>query len=230
MKLMAWSLCSAAIATAAMAFCASPARAGLDFTDTATFAGGTVGVVTMVPGSTLIAPGFAGPAAVHLFVAPGIDPVSGFVDFSYSHPETNGGIVAAGYDTDHGSPAFTMVVQFGAISIAPGGRAFLENIFFSEPGSGFGPFNNVHLDLALLSNARVFIKIDPAQVAPGSRDLVNVVRLQFNFTQGTGVTTVDVRAVVNPEPGTVALFGLGLMGLVGAVGMRRRPRTRPKPA
>lgn len=58
-------------------------------------------------------------------------------------------------------------------------------------------------------------------------DWQNVEGLLITFTldnpSGTNVrTTINIDAVSNPEPGTIALFGLGLLGLGAAVRRRRR--------
>jgi len=62
----------------------------------------------------------------------------------------------------------------------------------------------------------------------GGFDWLNIEGLLITFTLtnpvGTGVrSTLQIDAVANPEPTTIALFGLGLLGL-GAVTRRRRRR------
>jgi hypothetical protein len=119
-----------------------------------------------------------------------------------------------------------MLVEFGTITIASvNGAALLQSIDFMEPGGGFGTIYNINQSLtAADSNRTMFIFIPTtsgAGIPLSERDLVQSVRLGFLTTGGAG-TSIQIRAVVNPEPGTLALFGLGLLGFAGLLRARRR--------
>lgn len=59
-------------------------------------------------------------------------------------------------------------------------------------------------------------------------DFTDVVGLRVTFQlDNPGTTnraTIKIDAIANPEPGTLALFGLGVLGLGGAIARRRRRR------
>lgn len=222
------SFLAALVAFAAGAVIAAPAQAGLDFTDTASSNGGTADFT--FTGSTAIAGGFRMSGAFNgaNFVtlsstnAPGtaIPPTSGVVDFTY----TGFYAVAGDYSQSPGNPAYTMVIDFGNIVFGSGNSsAILQRIEFREFGGGFSPnVYNINANLtAANSNSKFFILIPPASVPLVDRDLVQTVRLTFLMTGGSA-TSIGIRAVVNPEPGSIALFGLGALGLVGAVRARRK--------
>ncbi len=228
-------LASVTVALLAVLAFAAPARAGLDFTDTATAAGGS-GAVRFNGGgigtSTVLPYGFAAPGANRMFVTavlgtPAGSPLSANINFSYTG--LNDGIVAARYDTVQGDPAYTMIVQMGTITVAPGAELRLAGITFREPGSGFLSIYSIDQLLTSADSDRLLHILIPSAATPmgfvplSERDLVEAVQLQFTFTGGAG-TSFGINAVVNPEPGTIALFGLGLAGLGGTALVRRKRR------
>ena len=80
-----------------------------------------------------------------------------------------------------------------------------------------------------MSNSTLFIFIPSTGVGSiplTERDFVQVVRLGF-VTSGGSATSIGIKAVVNPEPGTFALFGAGL--LAGALYLRARKTNRVVP-
>jgi hypothetical protein len=238
MKFSAMSLCAALIASVAMAVAANPARAGLEFTDLATNAGGTPDFTfngsTSIGATVAMNNGFGGPANLTVssnLAAGTIGPTTGRVEFSYNG--TFGGIMTAGYDTVHGTPGYTMVIEFGTITLsAVNGSALLQSIDFKEPGGGYGSVYNINQTLtAADSNQKFFIFIPSTgtgSIPLTERDLVQSVRIGF-LTTGGSATSIQVRAVVNPEPGTIALFAVGLFGLAGLL-RARRARLVARPA
>ena len=58
---------------------------------------------------------------------------------------------------------------------------------------------------------------------------MTAVRLTFLYTGGSA-TSINVRAVANPEPGTIALFGLGVVGAAVALRARRKAAAAKKTA
>jgi hypothetical protein len=231
MKKTALRFACALLASLAIAAAAAPAQAGLDFTDTATSASGgtpdfTFNGSTTVGTTVSMTNGFGvstGATISSTNASGSIVPTLARVVFSY----TGGfdGIVAADWSVDHGDPAYNMVVEFGTITIGAGGAASLQAIEFDE-GSGFSPSAIWNINQSLTaadSNLPLHINVPSSVIALTSRDLVQAVRLTFLFTGGSG-TSIDVTAVVNPEPGTMALFGLGLVGMAAAVRARRKKR------
>lgn len=233
MKSIALSFTAALVAFAAFAAAAAPAQAGLDFTDTAVFQAGSPGVTfngSSVLGSTAtMNNGFGGAAAVTLssdgtFITP-----NGTIDFQYTNGFGNL-IFGAGYDTNHGFlPQYTMMIELGTVT----GTVVLSNIVFIENGSSLvNPYALNQVLTSANSNSRVSVLIPSTGVGSiplTERDLVQAVRLEFSFPTGS-TNAIQIAAVVNPEPGTVALFGLGLAGLVGAVQARRKARARAQAA
>lgn len=228
-------LACALTALVAIAVAAAPARAGLDFTDTASSASGgtpdfTFNGSTTVGTTVSMTQGFgvSTGATISSTQANGSAiPTLARVVFSYSGAFD--GIVAADWSTDHGDLPYNMVVEFGTITIGTGGSALLQAIEFDE-GSGFSPTEvwNVNQSISAAdSNRALFINVPSAVIPLTSRDLVQAVRLTFLFTGGGG-TSIDVTAVVNPEPGTIALFGLGLAGMAAALRARRKKTTLAK--
>jgi hypothetical protein len=236
MKSIALSLACALVAAVSMAAAASPASAGLDFTDTATYQGGTAditfnGSATLSQTASMVN-GFNGGNAFTLASAGTVLTGSNAtVDFSYTGTTAGGffGFTQARYDVDVGSPAYTMVVQFGTIV----GNVSLNNVAFNDLGSGLSSVYTINQSLSAVDSGRkIFIQIPssgPGSVPLTQRDQVQAVRLTFSFQSGAS-TSLAIQAVVNPEPGTVALFGLGLIGLAGAVRARRRNRARAQNA
>lgn len=233
MKSIALSFAAAFVACAALAAAAAPAQAGLDFTDTAVFQAGSSGVTfngSSVLGTTAtMNNGFGGAVAVTLssngtFITP-----NGTVDFRYTNGFNNL-IFGGAYDSDHGFlPQYTMMIDLGTIT----GTVVLSNVVFIENGSSLvNPYALNQILTSANSNSRLSILIPSSGVGSiplTERDLVQAVRLEFSFPTGS-TNSIGIAAVVNPEPGTVALFGLGLAGLVGAVHARRKARARAQAA
>jgi hypothetical protein len=236
MKPIALSLLSAVVAVVALAATAAPARAGLDFTDTATFQARTPDV-TFNGSSTLgttktMVNGLNGGNLVTLSSTGTFAPASAAtVDFGYTGMTTNGffGFKYANYDTTVANPGYNMIVQFGTIT----GTVALNTITFVEAGSSiFTPYSLNQTLTAADSGRRLHIFIPSTGVGSiplSERDFVQAVRLAFTFSNGSA-SSVAIQAVANPEPGTIALFGLGLVGLAGAVRARRRSRARAQNA
>lgn len=228
MKPIALSFCAALIA-----FAAVPAFAGMEFTDTAVNNGGSVdftfngSTATGQATAVSVNNGLNGPATsavVSSNLAPAsVNPTTGAVEFQYTGAN---GYTQARYDTTSGSPGYTMVVEFGAINVG-GTFASLQSIEFKDTISGYATIYNVNQALTNADSNRRFLIFVPSAVPPGvalsDRDLVTAVRLTFLFNGGSA-TSIDVKAVANPEPGTIALFGLGGLGLLGAARARRKKR------
>lgn len=222
MKPIALSLASALVAASAMAAAAAPATAGLDFTDRATFQAATPAVTfngSAVLGTTAAMTNGFGTTAVTLASTGAFAPTIGAsVDFSYNGVFQKP--LYANYDSSVATPPYNMVVEFGTIT----GTVLLQTITFAETGSAlFTPYSVNQVLTSANSNSRLHIFIPAASIPLSERDLAQAVRLQFGFTIGAP-SSVAINAVVNPEPGTVALFGIGLLGLAGAVRARRRNR------
>lgn len=236
MKSIALSVAAFVVAAVGFAASAAPAEAGLDFTDTATSVSGgtpdfTFNGSTTIGTTVSMVNGFGGStnATVSSNLASGsIGPTLARVVFAYTG--AFGGVIAADWSVDHGTPVYNMVIEFGAISIAgTNGSASLQAIEFDE-GSGFQSVWNINRTItAADANSKIHINVPSGSIPLTERDLVTAVRLSFLMTGGSG-TSINVGAVANPEPGTIALFGLGLAGLVGAVRARRKSRARAKTA
>src|SRR5688572_25007638 len=114
------SFAAVLIAGASLAIAAAPAHAGLEFTDTATNAGGSADFTfngsTVIGTSVTMVNGFGGGNLVTLSStnpAGSPNPTTGAVEFTYNglfQPS-----MAIKYDEAVGSPAYHMVVEFGSI-------------------------------------------------------------------------------------------------------------------
>lgn len=241
---------AAILAAAALAAFSAQAQAGLDFTDTFQAGNASTGNVTFdAGGGPLSSAAFqlANPTGISLinaFPAFGSDIVTvtstaaaGVINVAvldYSYTGAHGGIDNATYAPTVGGPLnpYNMVIQLGSITVAPLATLQLTQIGFTQADGTFAAYSpNIFLTSAGNANRRLYITI-PTGV--GGVDLVDrttvqAVSLQFSFTGGAG-TSFAVDALVNPEPGTIALFGLGLLGLVGVARRRRRKGTSPDPA
>ena len=236
MTRIALSVACALIAAASTAIAARPASAGLDFTDTATFQGASTDVTFNGSGTlgqtAAMVNGFNGGNIVTLAsLGTVLTGSNATVDFSYTGTTAGGffGFTQANYDVNVGNPAYTMVVQFGTIV----GNVSLNNVAFNDLGSGLSSVYTINQALSAADSGRKIFILIPSSGAGSipltQRDQATAVRLAFSFQTGSA-TSLAIQAVVNPEPGTVALFGLGLVGLAGAVRARRRNRARAQNA
>lgn len=229
-----------------LAFAAAPALAGLEFADNFTVGAGTgftgvgtnqvtyefsgttysgAGLNALNGGTGVGLPGtfHVGPDIVTVSATGGTsttDFLTTSLDFSYTGNPND----TASYGPAAGTPPYNLVIQLGNITVAPGAALQLASVAFGE--EGVFPTDSVWTvaqSLTSLDSGTVlFLFIDPAQVPLVNRNVVDVVRLNFIFTGGAG-TSFAVNAVANPEPGTFALFGLGIAGL-GLTVLRRRRR------
>lgn len=225
---------SALLGLAVLVGLSAPAFAGLEFTDTLTASslpgGGSTPGVRFNGSQTIntVIPNGYRPPGPDLVTVSSVSAV-GTIEtarLTFAYTGLNNGVVAARYDTTVGSPPYNMVIQLGTISTS----TLLQNIEFHEFGNPANVFSVYTINQALTaadSNSRLHVFIPPGIVAPADRDLVDQVVLQFSFAAGN---TFGVNAVANPEPGTIALFGLGLLGLGGGVLRARRKRLATQPA
>lgn len=227
-----------AAAVVVLSAAATQAHAGLDFTDTfiagnASSATATFNGVSGTAFNTANAPGFALSNGFPAFGSDLITVSSSFasgsalIDTAVLQFDYTGAFesrIAAKYDTLAGNGTYTMVIQMGSITVAAGSTLQLTGIGFREFGAiGYLTYNPVLVLDSTFSNQLLFINVPvgPGGINLTDRDLVQSVQLTFNFTGGSG-TSFHVDAVANPEPGTLALFGLGLLGLAGVARSRRR--------
>jgi len=119
-------------------------------------------------------------------------------------------------------------------SVASGLTVAINNITFYETAAnsprpiGTYTFGTAPTITATDANAPFLVSVGALTAANGfNLDLSNVISTSFEltFTGGTaGVNLFEIDAISNPEPGTMALFGLGLMGLGGVILRRRKKR------
>ncbi len=220
--------CAALVAVAAAA---EPAMAGLDFANSATAVGAVSSSAVTFNGATAAAfgtqnlpSGFAAPGTDRILIAaPTANPIipqTAALDFNYNFAGPGG--QGFQYSFANGDGDYDLVIQMGSVNVGAGGAIVLQQVQFSEFGSplfslGFG-INQVLT--AADANGLLLIDIPEINIPADQRDLVDVVRITFSFT-GVG-TSFGINAVANPEPGTLALFGVGALGLVGLVRRRRR--------
>ena len=81
---------------------------------------------------------------------------------------------------------------------------------------------------SVVGNAGVTYAVLGRNLNFGSGDIVtlsaDMLTITLNLKESTGVD--NIRIITTPEPGTLALFGLGIVGLIGARVRRKRQRTR----
>jgi hypothetical protein len=244
--MISWrSICFAVALSAASA---TPAFAGLEFADVAvTGAGNGSSAAVRFNGSAANA--FSGVALPQNFATSGDRvlitadladasvvaaprPYSLTAELNFRY--TGNPFATVKYDTNIAG-AYNMIIQFGTISIASDTSLMLQSIGFEEGNSGTSATWSTNQSLtSAMSGQSLFLLVDPAAVPAALRDNVTAVRLDFVMSIGpTAVSspTVGINAVVNPEPGTFALFAFGLLGVAGVVRARRKSLVlRPKTA
>ncbi len=217
-----------AVAAAAVMMAAAPARAGLDFTDEVAVQSATDGVqLNGTPAgsfSPLTLPdGFEGGAdRLTVSLSSPIAPIQRVVlDFTYD--DAFNGTTGFDYSYANGDGDYDLVVQLGTITLdGNGGALSLDGISFREGVTGvFSDTYAINQNLTALDGNKVlYIDIPESAIAVSQRDVVDLVRLEFTMLGPN--TQFGISAVANPEPTTIALFGLGLLGLAGAVRRRKK--------
>ena len=201
------TLVTAFVLVMAFILTAGTASAGLHFADSFTTGPGSTPTTTMMINAT---------GGIY-------DPV-GSVDINGS-AITNTSVLDVNWTTgtanmdSGGTTVADLVIWFGSVT-SPG--LVLSAVSVSEDGTNFlqqtfGAF----IDATTYSNRPYRVFFDDATVLPSQRDKVIVARITFSFNN---VSTINVDGVSTPEPGTFALFGLGLLGLGGAMWRRRKKK------
>ncbi len=221
-----------AIAAALILFgAASQAHAGLDFADVATVGAGTAaarfdttaltGLTTgnfnaMTGGGAILATD-----TVRIYDVAGGAIETASLSFTYNHGASNAFHVD--YDTSNG---YDLYLELAAVT----GAVTLTTIQFSGPNIGTpAEFYNVSQVLSgAAANGRFHISIPSTGLPLGSGISLNnrvaqTVTLNFAWAGGIG-NSITINAIANPEPSTLALFGLGALGI--AAGVRRRRKRR----
>ena len=228
------AFCSAlALAVSAIAV---PAEAGLDFTDTVTANQGVTspnvrfnGVTAAVFGTQAQPGGFAAPGVNRVVVsAPGaVGLIPEIANLYYNY--TNAANPQWAFSYANGDGDYDMVIQMGDIVVDPSGVLLLTTVSFREPGGLFSSSYGINRVLTAADSGRtLFIDIPTAVIPAIDRNDVETVSLTFVMI-GPG-TSFGINAVANPEPGTIALFGLGALGLVGLVRRRRKAKLAVEPS
>lgn len=102
---------------------------------------------------------------------------------------------------------------------------------FYNPGTDTGQRATINVSAALSGTTPTWLMISPTALTFNggmpTQDIVlyDAVRAVFTFTT-PGTSRLQIDYIANPEPGTMALFGLGAAGL-GAFVWRRRKSKKP---
>lgn len=201
MKKTTWVL-----AVLAVIFLPATAFAGLDFAN-----------------SFQTGPGSTGGTTVTINGSGGTYDPAGTVDFSGTGAFNTGVIDALWNGPVSAAPPTAgtpdLILYFGSINIGSGGALSLTSVGVSEDGTNFVTESFSSTISSAYANGKYAISFSDAQVPESSRDSIVAARFTFTFTSNT---TFTLDGVSTPEPTTFALFGLGLLGLGGAVVRRRR--------
>jgi len=187
---------------------AVPASAGIEFASTFNDPGlssaGTL--IGEIPGGSVDPAGL-----VTVTAGSGLGPFSAKLDYGFD----------PNVDFNSDSLSNDIIIWFGSIS----GSTLLTSIGVSEDGgTTFTTESFAYFIDASFSGTQYGVKFStgPGGVPHLNRDHVDVVRLSFTVSPGS---YFEIDGGSTPEPGTFALFGLGLFGLGGAV-LRRRRRAK----
>jgi len=215
------------VAAAVLTGLAAPARAGLDFADEVQVhsASGAIEINGTPAGSftSLSLPyGFEGGSDRIVVSQNNPQSLIQTVTLDFIYNTAFDGTAGFAYSFANGDGDYDMVIQLGSITIDSGGGLKLNKVSFSEGQSA--QFSDEYVfDLVLTgadSDSVLFLDIPESAIPVDQRDSVDVVRLEFILVGAN--TQFGLNAVANPEPGTIALFGLGLVGLAGAVRRRHK--------
>lgn len=165
-------------------------------------------------------PGSSAGASITINVTGGTWGPTGTVDFSGSSA-FNTAVIDALWSEPQGAIPQTagtpdLILWFGSINV---GYLELTSVGVSEDGTNFVTENFGNPIDASYANGRLPITFNDTIVGESNRDAIVSARLTFTYTSAT---TFTLDGVSTPEPTTFALFGLGLLGLGGAVVRRRR--------
>lgn len=198
MKKTTWVL-----AVLAVIFLPATAFAGLDFAN-----------------SFQTGPGSSAGASITINASGGTWRPTGTVDFSGSSAFNTAVIDALWSNAQDATPQTPgtpdLILWFGSINV---GYLELTSVGVSENGSSFVTENFGSPIDGSYSNGRLPISFNDSIVSESNRDAIVAARFTFTYTSAT---TFTLDGVSTPEPTTFALFGLGLLGLGGAVVRRRR--------
>ena len=120
--------------------------------------------------------------------------------------------------------------QGGTQTVTSTYQGFLDNTntLFGKPGAGSTPSQSASASLTATGTANLVYSPEPSvSSVPGGTPFSMTDDLKFTFTIGAGSGQDTANASVNtvatsvPEPSTMAIAGLGALGMIG-YGLRRR--------